>query len=34
VPGTIGIYEYLGARQWRNHSSNGDRIFHVGWWPQ
>lgn len=34
VPGKIGIYEYMGARQWRNHSSKGDRIFHVGWWPK
>ena len=33
LPGGIGVYEYLGARQWRDYSSNGKRIFHVGWWP-
>jgi hypothetical protein len=34
LPGGIGIYEYLGSRQWHNHSAQGDRAFHVGWWPQ
>jgi len=33
LPGRIGIYEYLGARQWRDHSRKGTQIFHVGWWP-
>lgn len=33
-PGNIGIYEYLGARQWQDHSAQGERMFHVGWWPQ
>lgn len=33
TPGHIGIYEYLGARQWHNHSRNGKKIFYVGWWP-
>lgn len=34
LPGQIGVYEYLGSRQWHDHSRQGDRIFHVGWWPQ
>lgn len=34
MPGKIGVYEYLGSRQWQDHSPEGGRIFHVGWWPQ
>lgn len=34
LPGKIGVYEYLGARQWRDHSAHGARILHVGWWPR
>jgi hypothetical protein len=34
MPGGIGIYEYCGFRHWRDHSSFGDRIFHIGWWPR
>jgi proteasome lid subunit RPN8/RPN11 len=34
MPGGIGIYEYLGSRQWKDHSGAGDRVFHVGWWPR
>jgi hypothetical protein len=34
MPDGIGVYEYLGSRQWKDHSSAGDRIFHVGWWPR
>lgn len=34
LPGSIGIYEYLGARKWRDHSRLADRVFHVGWWPK
>jgi hypothetical protein len=34
LPGGIGIYEYLGSRRWKDHSRAGERIFHVGWWPQ
>jgi hypothetical protein len=34
MPGKIGIYEYLGSRQWQNRSKGGSQIFHVGWWPQ
>ena len=34
LPGKIGIYEYVGGRQWRDHSSKGDAAFHVGWWPR
>ena len=33
-PGGIRIYEYLGSRQWRDHSRRGEQIFHVGWWPK
>ena len=32
MPGGIGIYEYLGARQWRDHSAQGAGIFRVGGW--
>jgi proteasome lid subunit RPN8/RPN11 len=34
MPGRIGIYEYLGSRQWQNRSMAGGQIFHVGWWPK
>lgn len=34
VPGRIGIYEYLGSREWQNRSKTGNQIFHVGWWPK
>jgi hypothetical protein len=34
LPGGIGIYEYLGERQWRDHSQQANRVFHVGWWPR
>jgi proteasome lid subunit RPN8/RPN11 len=34
MPGAMGIYEYLGNRQWQDHSSLADRVFHVGWWPK
>lgn len=33
LPNRIGVYEYLGARQWRDHSRSGNKIFHIGWWP-
>lgn len=33
MPGGIGIYEYLGSRNWQDHSSRGQRVFYVGWWP-
>jgi proteasome lid subunit RPN8/RPN11 len=33
-PGGIGIYEYLGSRQWKNHSGRSVGIFHVGLWPK
>jgi hypothetical protein len=32
-PGEIGIYEYCGNRKWIDHSRQGRRFFHVGWWP-
>lgn len=34
MPGEIGIYEYLGARQWQDLSAVGEKLFRVGWWPQ
>jgi proteasome lid subunit RPN8/RPN11 len=34
LPGKIGVYEYLGARKWRDHSRQGGRILHIGWWPR
>jgi hypothetical protein len=33
LPGRIGMYEYAGGRQWRDHSRKGGHFFHVGWWP-
>ena len=27
----IGIYEYLGARRWKDHSRTN--AFYIGWWP-
>jgi proteasome lid subunit RPN8/RPN11 len=33
-PGEIGIYEYLGARQWHDRSASGRRVLRIGWWPQ
>lgn len=32
-PGQIGIYEYLGARRWRDRSRDTPCPFHIGWWP-
>ncbi len=33
MPGRIGVYEYLGSCQWRDHSARGARTLHIGWWP-
>jgi len=33
MPGKIGVYEYLGARQWRDDSGRFFSPLHVGWWP-
>lgn len=33
MPGEIGVYEYLGARQWRDRSRERPSPLHVGWWP-
>ena len=33
MSGEIGIYEYLGSRQWRNHSPLGMSVFRISWWP-
>lgn len=32
-PGGIGVYEYLGSRQWRDRSYNRPSPIHLGWWP-
>ena len=32
-PGAIGVYEYLGSRQWRDRSYDRPSPLHVGWWP-
>lgn len=32
-PGEIGIYEYLGSRQWKDRSRDTFSPLHVGWWP-
>lgn len=33
MPGGIGVYEYLGARRWRDRSRECPSPLHVGWWP-
>ncbi|RTL80176.1 MAG: hypothetical protein EKK29_19930 [Hyphomicrobiales bacterium] len=33
MPGAIGVFEYCGARQWRDRSFERLSPFHVGWWP-
>lgn len=33
MPGGIGVYEYLGSRQWRDRSAERPSPLHVGWWP-
>ena len=33
-PGGIGIYQYLGARQWKDRSCEHPSPLHVGWWPK
>ena len=32
-PGGIGVYEYIGSRQWRDRSFDRPSPLHVGWWP-
>lgn len=32
-PGGIGVYEYLGKRQWRDRSFERPSPLHIGWWP-
>jgi hypothetical protein len=32
-PGGIGLFQYLGARQWKNRSREAFPLLHVGWWP-
>jgi hypothetical protein len=34
TPGGIGIYEYLGARRWRDDSRRRLPPLHIGWWPR
>ena len=33
-PGEIGIYRYLGARKWKDHSCDKYSPLHLGWWPK
>lgn len=33
MPGGIGVYEYLGARRWRDDSHRFFSPLHIGWWP-
>lgn len=33
-PGGIGVFQYLGARRWRDRSGETPSPFHVGWWPR
>jgi hypothetical protein len=33
-PGTIGMYQYLGSRKWRDRSAERPPALHVGWWPK
>ena len=32
-PGGIGVYEYLGSRQWRDRSFDRPSPLHIGRWP-
>lgn len=32
-PGGIGVYEYLGSRNWKDRSLDRPPSLHVGWWP-
>lgn len=32
-PPSIGVYEYLGLRNWRDRSSDRPSPLHIGWWP-
>lgn len=32
-PGTIGVYELLGSRRWRDDSRRWFSPLHIGWWP-
>ena len=34
LPGEIGVYEYLGNKQWRDCSSRVPTSLHLGWWPK
>lgn len=34
MPGGIGIYEYRGARSWKNRSGERPSPLHIGWWPR
>jgi hypothetical protein len=33
-PGGIGIYEYRGARSWKDRSHERPSPVHIGWWPK
>jgi hypothetical protein len=33
-PGGIGVYEYRGARSWKDRSYELPPPVHIGWWPQ
>jgi hypothetical protein len=33
-PGGIGIYEYCGARSWKDRSYERPSPVHIGWWPR
>ena len=33
-PGAIGLFEYLGARNWKDRSFDRTSPFYVGWWPK
>jgi hypothetical protein len=32
-PGGIGVFQYLGARRWKDRSREAFSPLHVGWWP-
>ena len=32
-PKGIGVYEYLGSRQWEDRSFDRPSPLHIGWWP-
>lgn len=32
-PGSMGVYQHLGNRHWRDASHDRSNLMHIGWWP-